>query len=101
MSAPDYAQYIPKILLAITEASTDVTPMNRQFFITARLAHCPNPGEGLLTEPTPAVRPWSRERVCMHALPCWYGVRELGFDEAFAFDYESSPITSPFVGAAL
>jgi len=37
----------------------------------------------------------------MHALPCWYGVRELGFDEAFAFDYESSPITSPFVGAAL
>src|SRR5262252_8002674 len=25
----------------------------------------PNPGEGLLTEPTPAVRPWSRERVFM------------------------------------
>ena len=25
----------------------------------------PNPGEGLLTEPTPAVRPWSRERVLM------------------------------------
>ena len=23
------------------------------------------PGEGLLTEPTPAVRPWSRERVFM------------------------------------
>jgi len=29
-------------------------------------------------------------------LSCCYG-RELGFDEAFAFDYESSPITSPFV----
>jgi len=25
----------------------------------------PNPGECLLTEPTPAVRPWSRERVFM------------------------------------
>jgi len=25
----------------------------------------PNPGEGLLTEPIPAVRPWSRERVFM------------------------------------
>ena len=25
----------------------------------------PNPGEGLLTEPTPAVRPWSREQVFM------------------------------------
>ena len=24
-----------------------------------------HPGEGLLTEPTPAVRPWSRERVFM------------------------------------
>jgi hypothetical protein len=32
----------------------------------------PNPDEGLLTEPTPAVRPWSRERVfmplCGHSL---------------------------------
>jgi hypothetical protein len=25
------------------------------------------PGEGLLNEPTPAVRPWSRERVFMRA----------------------------------
>jgi hypothetical protein len=25
----------------------------------------PNPGDGLLTEPTPAVRPWSWERVFM------------------------------------
>jgi hypothetical protein len=24
-----------------------------------------HPGEGLLTEPTPAVRPWSRERILM------------------------------------
>ena len=31
----------------------------------------PNPGEGLLTEPTPAVRSWSRERVLMpHSCPC-------------------------------
>ena len=29
----------------------------------------PNPCEGLLTEPTPAVRPWSRERVFMPHCP--------------------------------
>jgi hypothetical protein len=31
----------------------------------AALPIAPNPGERLFTEPTPAVRPWSRERVFM------------------------------------
>src|SRR5262252_1202583 len=40
MSAPDYTQYIPKILLAITEASTDVKtclpPSIPQYPVTVR-----------------------------------------------------------------
>src|SRR6516165_1787420 len=35
-----------------------------------------NPGEGLLTEPTPAVQPSSRERVLMPQRRPWPGPRE-------------------------
>jgi hypothetical protein len=36
MSAPDYAQYNPKILLALTEASTDVKRPNLVFSLGVR-----------------------------------------------------------------
>jgi hypothetical protein len=41
-----------------------------------------HPGEGLLTEPTPAVRPWSRERIFMpHTGHCPELVGALGAEE--------------------
>jgi hypothetical protein len=55
----------------ILDGIHDDLPVESFYFTGAPIS--PNPGEGLLTEPTPAVRSWSRERVFMpHTCPSQY-----------------------------